>query len=463
MIQIKPKTFKNLTNPVEKARQNIVRTVKTDLVRRPKHDCFVPHTSKVNKVITIDSFVKEIKCLILKQLEKNKQVLNPNNEYNEFIKMSKAINFPSSRIKKYILDINRFKEGVTDPIIKKEIIKKVTDANNFGELDYEINACKKLVELDSSMQNHSYSLNGDNYKVIKHLQNNFKAAKIIDEIKQTPLGQTLKTYEAKLLKNEMELDSLKSYLMEYSQTEPKLTKYLYEKYYLPRLSPDTKSICQKISDEFNTKLFIEDESNPKAGLIVYDELAEWKRAGKEDFFAPSTINLSRYESDYIEDPETAAYCCVKESIHINGADDITYALRHELLHMNDGQLQESGIINGIDIDKIIVRKPNGDLGDKCLHKDEFFNAGLFPSLIDYAYTDAREFKAVASEGDYSRYSTEFKELLIKIGFPKYVFDIKPSNPKFVNKANYIAKIKQNNPNLKTMDDVKSYITNLKHN
>ena len=69
--------------------------------------------------------------------------------------------------------------------------------------------------------------------------------------------------------------------------------------------------------------------------------------------------------------------------------------------------------------------------------NEFLKAGINPKHIEYAYTNKSEFLAVAAEGDLSQYSPEFKEVLIKIGMPEYVFNL-PIHDADVDNSAYIA-------------------------
>ena len=61
--------------------------------------------------------------------------------------------------------------------------------------------------------------------------------------------------------------------------------------------------------------------------------------------------------------------------------------------------------------------------ENCKYREEFLKAGINPEHIEYAYTNRNEFLAVAAEGDLSQYSPEFRNVLIKIGMPEYVFDL----------------------------------------
>lgn len=468
-----------LKQAMENKTRTIMPEIKTDLVRSPKNgDSFISHPNKLMPSEEFDNnpITNEINRLLLANLNDDKETLNPKNTNEKLAKLlsNKRYIDPNGLVENFTKLIDQFKTEITDPKIKEAILKKIAinegDDSNIGWIFAKLLKLTTLVDLDKSLSNRSYSLNGKNYKVVKYLQKDLNSNKLFDELKQTPIGQSPKTYEAKLLKNEIELDALKSYLMENSKAEPELTNYLYEKYYLPRLSLDVKLFCRKISNEFNTKLFVENETNLTACSVIYDELAESKTVSNGKFIAPPVINLSRYEPYFFENTEAKGYADDYASpIHLAGDEhtNILFGLRHELTHINDSYFEhESGIINGVDIDSIIVRghkKENGERGDViwnlCKYKDEFFNAGITPYLMRYAYTDAREFKAIAAEGDCSKYSPEFKKLLLKIGLPEYVFELKPFNKSYTDNADYIAFIKQIHPELKTMVDVIRHIRN----
>lgn len=60
---------------------------------------------------------------------------------------------------------------------------------------------------------------------------------------------------------------------------------------------------------------------------------------------------------------------------------------------------------------------NGEI--KAKYWNEFKNAGIPEQHIPYAYNNPLEFIAVASEGDMSKYSDEFKKVLIRFGMPEW--------------------------------------------
>ena len=65
--------------------------------------------------------------------------------------------------------------------------------------------------------------------------------------------------------------------------------------------------------------------------------------------------------------------------------------------------------------------------EKCKYYDEFKNAGISEGHIPYAYNNPAEFIAVAAEGDMTKYSDEFKKVLIDFGMPEWMLKL-PSKP-----------------------------------
>ena len=94
--------------------------------------------------------------------------------------------------------------------------------------------------------------------------------------------------------------------------------------------------------------------------------------------------------------------------------------------------------------------------ENCLYRDEFLNAGIEPKHIEYAYKNRREFLAVAAEGDFTKYSPGFKEILRKLGMPNYVFDLEASSATKEN-CELLEKIRQENPTVKDFDEISELV------
>lgn len=253
----------------------------------------------------------------------------------------------------------------------------------------------------------------------------------------------------------------------YSKKEKSNISRLYREKYLSQLPEATRKRCEKIYDSFGVKMFLADESDTKVLDFVYNELQEWQKASRGQAQMPPVLDLSVIKKDYIDKVfQSSGYCnSVTKNISLNGRylEDVIYTLRHEIAHANDSEINtkdgiitvhnKDGSVEKINIDEIVVHKqvqrldsdgqpmfyPDGtpimekaiaedgtlepDLA-KCKYVEEFDNAGIPDWHIPYAYTNKSEFLAVAAEGDYSKYSPEFKDLLVKLGLPKWMFNMK---------------------------------------
>lgn len=472
LIQETSKAVKpSAKNVARKIGPRRIQLEKTALEKIPNKDCFVSNPTSATRMPVKQNLPKiyHIADEVTTEFEKSLRSS----------KIRKKYKTPAAQLSTYVRTL--LENPIKDPKIESQIEKLLKEIKNTLSLseDYDLDDTVKhfetittLAEIDLSHQNKLYTITGGSYKYTKlklaDPLTRTKHKKILKNLTNTESNEKPKDYESLLFKNAMELDPLKLFLGNFSQQEPDLAKHLYGKYYLPRLSPKTKVICQKVSDQFNIKLFVENESSPNKAQIVYDELSEWDRASKGESKKRflSTLDLSRHDSFYSEESAIGHMEDSNNSVHIDGStsDSIKWIIRHELAHAYDYYPKvEDGNLNGIDIDKIIVKKvgpfgKHGDLmWDKCLYKDEFLNAGIAPNHIKHAYVDKFEFIAIAAQGDCSKYSPEFKEILVKLGLPKYVLEMEPCSTKFVSNANDIDKFRKKFPELKTGQDFVSFI------
>ncbi len=282
----------------------------------------------------------------------------------------------------------------------------------------------------------------------------------------TPLhiANYVKDKKIETLKNFMRANYYQEGNLNHTRRETAHIRQLYEDKYLSTLPAETRERCQKIYDSFGVKMFVADENDTESLDYIYNELLEWQKASKGKSTLPPILDLSVIKQNYIDKVFRASgyHENPSHNISVNGRylDSIKHTIRHEIAHANDSKIkQKSGIITvynkdgtkeDINIEEIIVHKteqakdakgnllfnPDGtpvmvkakaedgtfvpDF-DKCKYVDEFRNAGISDDMIEYAYTDKAEFLAVAAEGDYSKYSKEFKELLVKLGLPEWMF------------------------------------------
>lgn len=89
--------------------------------------------------------------------------------------------------------------------------------------------------------------------------------------------------------------------------------------------------------------------------------------------------------------------------------------------------------------------------ENCKYREEFLKAGIDINHISYAYKNIYEFLAVAAEGDMSKYSPEFKTVLIKLGMPKFVFDLEFINPVVKGRSKIMDDIISKNPEVRDFE------------
>lgn len=351
---------------------------------------------------------------------------------------------------------------ITDLTIKKEISEYKKGLSEPDSMEtYSVRQMwQRLVDLVGiyrSSKKISYNLSGDSYQYTKLSRKSDwitskKHDEILDKLART---KNTKTSPTSIFERAMELDPLKSFLME--SRNKRLSKYLYDKYYLTSLNPELKEACQKISDEFGTCLFVENESNDTIAKLVYEELCEWKKVSQNTFTSPPVININRFESYYVNKTSLGFE---DGNVHIKYEDnDFKRTLRHELTHTNTSKYDEdikiidgktALVVNGVDIDTVLNPQTK-------LHKSEFFNAGLHNGRIEYAYKNRNEFLAVASEGDCSRYSASFRKILVKLGMPKWVFDMKPCCEEVLENAKILKSIQRKYPEIESTWQLKSLL------
>jgi len=236
-------------------------------------------------------------------------------------------------------------------------------------------------------------------------------------------------------KKESKLDGLKKYIMSNNdiQSQSKMVDYMYKNYYLKSLPKALKQEHLKILKEFGTKLFCVE--NPDAPEIVYKELCRWKAAGGKKFTAPNVIDLSQIRDTFVGN-SAGFFNKGTSRVAIKGDSEwaINFALRHEIMHHQDKLFYKDGVINGVNFDAI---------KDNQLFKDDLLDGGMgYCELQDYAYQDKRELLAVSSTGDFSKYSDKFKQTLVKLGMPKWVFKLELTNPEVKQNVEEVANIRK---------------------
>lgn len=260
---------------------------------------------------------------------------------------------------------------------------------------------------------------------INYLENNNPS--LAKKVTKDPsiLERIFKTPSYKTMREDFKLDMRIGKIVEVCKNDPNgvYANHLYEHYYLQstNISPEIKARLKTISERFGTKVFLSEKESNIEGCLDYieRELAEWTRVSGGKAKMPPTIDLMTSKRDYVD--STAAYGKGKAAglsemsksgaISLNGNDyyNILYALRHEITHTND-------------------QNPDAELPENPQqYTQEFLNAGISIHHVDYAFNNSKEFIAVASEGDFSKYSPEFKRLLVELGMPEWELSMRTRN------------------------------------
>ena len=227
-------------------------------------------------------------------------------------------------------------------------------------------------------------------------------------------------------------------LCENSRTsDPEIIKYLYENYYLKQadISPELASACLDISNNFGTKIFLSHqniENAPKALEIINKELSEWQSKSNGTATLPQVLNFNSTKREYIDTGAVngqgaAGGLASGKNISLNSYNDrdgMSFAegLRHEITHLND---KRKGFIFSDEYNSCDIC--SNETYESGRFREEFEKAGISEKYIKYAHTNSLEFIAVAAQGDMTKYSPEFKKMLIAFGMPEYMFEMKKFN------------------------------------
>ena len=213
-----------------------------------------------------------------------------------------------------------------------------------------------------------------------------------------------------------------------------VSHYMYKDIYLTRtdLTPKIKQQCSNISTKYGVKIFLpkecDEELFEKLLAAVDTELSKWKKAGGDNAKMPPTLDFTLAKSSYYDTASaygqgaSAGFCessasgAISMQIHSGYVDDLINTLRHELTHANDTAKAYNFP------DGIVVRENDILIAEKCQYYDDFVKIGIPEEHIPYAYNNPLEFIAVASEGDLSKCTDEFKSILILFGMPEWRFN-----------------------------------------
>lgn len=214
----------------------------------------------------------------------------------------------------------------------------------------------------------------------------------------------------------------------------RIKKALYERYYLSNLPPENRRILSTINKKFRTFVFVPEDAKLYHLNKVLKEFEAWNMAGGKYVRNEKILDYCQFDGAFV-DWGTSGYAMNNTVIRMRffHCDDVEKLLRHEKMHVNDTiRNNPENIIKLQDTNfgffgphKEYDFRVNGKiLTEKKWFRDELINGGVPKSYLDYAYTDRAEFIAVAAMGDTTRYSNNFKKVLVDLGVPEWFFNIK---------------------------------------
>lgn len=263
-------------------------------------------------------------------------------------------------------------------------------------------------------------------------------------------------------------------LKEFAKIKPDspLATHFYEQYLLA-FDSETSKRCADINKKYNTKIILSAlHDDYKVELdFVEAELKRWHDASEGKAVMPPVLDFSKAKEKWFGDPRygkgsTIGYSemVTNKAISVSGmhVDRIEDVLRHEMTHSNTKlnvlidykKYDLSSIMPDKEVE-INGKKTSEPDFEKCKYREEFLKAGVPASHIPYGYNDIYEFMSVASEGDMSKYSPEFKQMLVDFGMPEWELKMECVQKGNIERAKLMSEISEKYPELKTYDELRT--------
>lgn len=225
-------------------------------------------------------------------------------------------------------------------------------------------------------------------------------------------------------------ESVKNDLYKGLEHTKEFDDFLYNEYYLKRapIGYMADRPLKAINEFYGTKVFVPAKTTDEVTDDILREFHAWNKASEGKVNWEKTLSFDDYDPymyTALNGGGCGGYASPKNFIRIKGnytkiREDFP-VMRHERLHRQDpmpsfGKFGENG--------KYDFTEKSNILKEKTWYRDEFRKAGIPEYHIDYAYTNRKEFIAVAAEGNPEAYSEEFKQVLIDLGMPEWFFSIR---------------------------------------
>lgn len=382
-------------------------------------------------------------------------------ELSDVVNTAKG-NYALKDTKNFIQDIRAYINKVADSIKSKDFIFAKL-GKNYEILEYSNDFVKVRVKNNHGYEEHIFDTNGEllaskfeteyrrigpNANVNVQQQISYKGQKgSINKDAWEMLNERLKyskkhpeskrsykpydnaeykRVEQKIM-NDENLVSLKNTIASSDNLSVAEKKRMYKQYYLDKLATDSRvskdviDTLEQIYEKHGVPVFLDKDLNPECVYMIAQELDNWQKASGGVAKFPTIIDTSVINPKYFNTGVVGYVQPARGNMSLRGEYGIVSSLRHELAHLND---DVSGAFGKFGKNQNFDFSENGEiLKNKQWYREELKNAGISDSNIDYAYTNKREFVAVAAEGNLQAYSPEFRAVLVELGMPEWMFNL----------------------------------------
>lgn len=361
-----------------------------------------------------------------------------------------------------LLDIDSAIESLPDGDIKTYVNNKLSSVkkySDFEEIELLINAHNEMNGLSSHYMDLDFKANQNGQvNLTRKLSDNVRLRKMeeldgfasVERMFDADVnkGGLNKAQRRDVFMNDIKQNSQMSSAIEYMCKYPnnEMSEKLYSKYLQNRFTknPEFATRLGNINKEYGVKIIVPSKYGLKSMYASTDYieagLAEFKRASGGQAKLPAIMDFGTAKPMWYSTKGTfgmgiganAVYMNETKSLGFHNMDEATVkqSFIHEMTHANDlGVAPDAQTKHNFA--EIFPKKTIVEYGkmreipdiSKAKYANEFRAAGISERHIEYAHNNTKEFIAVASEGDISKYSDEFKQLLIDLGMPEWRFNM----------------------------------------
>lgn len=394
-----------------------------------------------------DSTIKKLINEELEDLAKNRSLssVNIGHKVEDIQELVDAVNVRNGKYNVNDIDYDNYFDKYHD-FIKYANKDGKSLVKSSGEIDEKV-----LQDALGDINTYATDVVRDSFDAKKIFVSNEKIKNIVAELKPDDkiwtVAKECQMADLKYVKQDFEAARVNTPIVTFLEHQPnsKAAPYLYNKYLTDMknngVSEEAISLCKNLSDKYNVRVFLSSQEKPELALKeVTKEIEKWSSASAGSAKMPATINFSKIDSTWFSIGEYGtrggrAYSRMSENGGVNFRDQTAEAVnrsfRHEITHSNDTRmiLSEAELPAGYNYQEIFPGHSLGELPkvDNLKYADELRRAGISDKYISYAHTNPMELIAVSAEGDMSKYSPEFKKVLVDFGMPEWVFNLEGKN------------------------------------